>query len=300
MAITQNCAKLLFYAKTLGVSFEETITLGRMNLYATKTDISELENRYKTSAKTVEEVSFRDKYAEPLFEILGAKINQSLDFSDYEGASNLHDMNKPVPEAMHGKYSVVFDGGTIEHVFNFPVCITNCMRMLKPGGHFISIAPCNNLMGHGFYQFSPELYYRVFSPENGFEVVKMFIAAQGANDKMGDWYEVLDPEKVRTRVVLVNNSPAYLFVIAKKLKEKEIFTSAPQQSDYSFTWAYKKILENKEAVPQKGGALLRIKRIVPKPVKTFARNVYNLFFKESVATTDLGTIDPTHFRKFEG
>jgi hypothetical protein len=28
-------------------------------------------------------------------------------------------------------------------------------------------------MGHGFYQFGPELYYRAFSEENGFQVERL-------------------------------------------------------------------------------------------------------------------------------
>ena len=69
---------------------------------------------------------------------------------------------------LKNKYTLVIDGGCLEHIFNFPVAIKNCMEMLQEGGHFIGITPANNLMGHGFYQFSPELYFRIFSKENGF------------------------------------------------------------------------------------------------------------------------------------
>jgi hypothetical protein len=31
-----------------------------------------------------------------------------------------------------------------------------------------AVTPANNQMGHGFYQFSPELFFRVFSQENGY------------------------------------------------------------------------------------------------------------------------------------
>ena len=77
-------------------------------------------------------------------------------------------MNLPIGDDLKRKFSVVIDGGTLEHVFNFPVAIKNCMQMLDVGGHFFVHTMANNFMGHGFYQFSPELFYRVFSPENGF------------------------------------------------------------------------------------------------------------------------------------
>ena len=92
----------------------------------------------------------------------------SIDASAYENATMVHDMNLPVGDELKQKFSVVIDGGTLEHVFNFPTAIRNCMEMLKVGGHFFAHTMANNFMGHGFYQFSPELFYRVFSPENGF------------------------------------------------------------------------------------------------------------------------------------
>ena len=62
----------------------------------------------------------------------------------------------------------MIESGSLEHIFNFPVAITNLAGMLKVGGTLFVTTPANNLMGHGFYQFSPELMFRVFSDENGF------------------------------------------------------------------------------------------------------------------------------------
>ena len=49
------------------------------------------------------------------------------------------------------------------------------MKMVKTGGHLMLFTPANNYFGHGFYQFSPELFYRVLSKENGFEVRRMVV-----------------------------------------------------------------------------------------------------------------------------
>jgi hypothetical protein len=72
-------------------------------------------------------------------------------------------------------FSVVYDGGTIEHVFNAVQAFKNGMEMVRVGGHFIQVNPANNFMGHGFWQFSPELIYRVFSAENGFNIRGVFL-----------------------------------------------------------------------------------------------------------------------------
>ena len=131
---------------------------------------------------------------------------------------------------------MIIEAGTIEHVFNFPVAINNCMEALKIDGHFIAITPVNNQMGHGFYQFSPELFYRVFSEENGFKILKMIICASTDGPELMKWYEVADPKAVKERVMLVNNFPTDLLFIAKKTHDAAIFNHTPQQSDYVSTW----------------------------------------------------------------
>ncbi len=65
----------------------------------------------------------QDGYAEPLFEYLGANKAHALDYSDYEKPTVTHDMNEPLPEHLKSRYTVVLDGGSLEHVFNFPVAI---------------------------------------------------------------------------------------------------------------------------------------------------------------------------------
>ena len=299
MALTNNCVKFLFYAKQKGVSFQKTLMLGRLNLEATKDSIKENILYFKNNSKSLEEIDFKDDYSEPLFEILGSQISDSIDYSDYEKATIIHDLNNPIPAELKNKYTAIVDSGTIEHVFNFPQAIKNCMEMLSVGGHYIGITPVNNMMGHGFYQFSPELYFNIFSDENGFSVKHAIIYVQYPDGTAGDWYEVLNPKMVKSRVILVNNYPTYLIVLAEKLTNTEIFSSTPQQSDYRTLWSIKQSLkENKKPVNESYLKFL-YRRYMPKRIKIFLRNVYDLVNKEKVMTEDLGKIDETHYKKFE-
>src|SRR6267378_2811666 len=52
-----------------------------------------------------------------LFRLLGFGSSDihSMDYSSFEGADFIHDLNSPVPEAFFSKYDLVFDAGTIEH-----------------------------------------------------------------------------------------------------------------------------------------------------------------------------------------
>ena len=101
-----------------------------------------------------------DGFSETFFDRIGYPPMQSMDFSDYEACDYTHDLNDPLPETLKGKFDVIVDGGTIEHVFNTPQALDNVFHMLKDDGIFISINGMTGWAGHGFYQFSPELVWR--------------------------------------------------------------------------------------------------------------------------------------------
>ena len=195
--------------------------------------------------------------------LLGANKVDSMDASSYESATIVHDLNYPISEVLKSKYSVVLDSGTLEHVFNFPVAIKSCMEMLKVGGHYIGITPANNFFGHGFYQFSPELFFRIFDKVNGFKLVKMFFYVDDLNGC--DFYEVSDPNEVKSRVTLINSQRSYLFVIAQKLEIADIFMQAPLQSDYEhILWENK---SDSKLETEKLSFIQKIKNLIPLDLK---------------------------------
>lgn len=297
MGLTKNCSTLLFYAKSIGASFDKTLMLGRLFLYASREDIESDIAKFKNNARTPAEVVFKDKYSEPLFEMLGASQVDSMDVSDYEKATIIHDLNKPVPATYKNRFSVIFDGGTIEHVFNFPVAIKNCMEMLQVGGHYIGVSPANNLMGHGLYQFSPELYFSIFREENGFAVKKMILVTQDASQKFSDWYEIMDPRKVKSRVTLTNSNHTYLMVIAEKTAERPVFEKTPQQSDYETAWSVNEALQTNKSLKNESRLKFLYRKFTPRRLKVLAHNIHDLFTREEVVNEDLGKINAGHFRK---
>lgn len=296
MGLADVSARFLFYAKKRGVSFERSLMLGRQDLYCKRERIRALAEEFGVGAQVVDQTAFPDKYSEPLFRILGASVTDSMDFSDYEKANVIHDLNQPVPDSLKGKYTALVDGGTLEHVFNFPVAISNCMQMLAVGGHFIALTPANNQLGHGFYQFSPELYYRVLSAANGFRVKQMLVVTAGRTET--DWYEVADPEQVRSRVTLTNTRPVDLFVLAEKIADTPIFERPPQQSDYQLTWNTTESLQTNVKPQEISTAKFYYRKIVPMPIKNFIGNTMNLFKKPKELNEALGEINPDHFKKF--
>ena len=152
-------------------------------------------------------------------------------------------------------------------------------------------------MGHGFYQFSPELFFNIFNAGNGFAVKKMIVFTQDPDGKYSDWYEVSDPAKVKSRVVLVNSKPTYLMVLAEKKAEVSVFSTQPQQSDYQFLWATRKALKENKAPANEGRLKYVYRKFTPRPLKIFLRNLYDMFTKEKVTDENLGNINAEHFKK---
>lgn len=239
MGLDINGTRFICYAKNAGADYSQTATIGRHGLHLKPTELKNNLNEfgYACDANLVDSI-FNDNngYAEKLFRYLGADIVESFDNSSYERATHIYDMNKVIPDTFKERYSVVFDGGSLEHIFNFPVAIKNCMEMIKVGGHYLGVTPMNNLVGHGFYQFSPELYFSVFTEENGYEILDV-IAYETHRKK---WFSVKSPQSVGGRVSLANSNPTYLLIIAKRIERKTIFESAPQQSDYVAAWKQEK------------------------------------------------------------
>jgi len=235
MGINLTGARFILHAQRTGVCLADTVTLGRQTLYVTVQDFTKLFASFGLNLPMPEArklYSESNGYSEAFFRRLGAARVESIDASAYENASIIHDMNLPIPSGLRESFTAVVDGGTLEHIFNFPTAIQNCMDMLRIGGHFLAITPANNFMGHGFYQFSPELYFRVLCPENGFSDTTVFLSECCPPY---DWFEASDPEKVRSRVLLTNYCETYMMVVSRK--ERSVTLSQfPQQSDYVRTW----------------------------------------------------------------
>ena len=171
------------------------------------------------------------KPVDDFYRALGATEINYLDYSDFEGATLVHDLNQPLPERYHERFDTVIDGGTMEHVFQYPTALKSCMQAVTLGGSIILITPATNMMGHGFYQFSPELFFRVFSQNNGYELGRILL--WHANS----WYHVADPESIRGRAELRTSKWGELCVSAKRIQIREIFASPPLQSDYVTEWS---------------------------------------------------------------
>lgn len=179
---TSSIKWLILMKKTYGISFDKTLTLGRQycsvaELKKCITQLKKIERKGdgKISEKDASTMYSRDGYADNALRYIGARTLDFIDYSDYELANIIHDMNKPISQEIMNSYDVVIDGGTMEHVFNYPQALSNAMNLVRPGGFLFIIAPTNGWCGHGFYQLSPCVFLDILTKENGFELKSVYL-----------------------------------------------------------------------------------------------------------------------------
>jgi hypothetical protein len=205
-------------------NFNKTITIGRQNIY-TRFPIKKLipiNTKYENG-------TYVDQLLKDYF---GSTIVDSIDASDYENATIIHDLNTPIPENLKYKYDTVIDSGTLEHIYNIPQALENVSFLCRPEGQIIHILPANNQCGHGFWQMSPELFFSLFSDKNGYEDTEVYLASPG--NARQNFYKVIKPEN-GSRVNIYSKYELYVYV-RTVLKTMEFSHKNVQQSDYMYYW----------------------------------------------------------------
>jgi len=176
----------------------------------------------------------RDVFADEFLRLLGAAEYTSIDRSDYEGASFLHDLNDPFPEKMRDHFDFVLDGGTLEHVFHYTAGLKHSLELVRVGWHFMTITP-QRVHGPRFLPILPGTFLRHFLRSNGFNIRKIVIYESYGRDTQ--FFEVRSPAQLGSRVELTTSPPVFIAVLAQKTATVPIFAQPPQQSDYVAVWS---------------------------------------------------------------
>ncbi|MBI3402972.1 MAG: methyltransferase domain-containing protein [Acidobacteria bacterium] len=280
MGIIRSNAAFYLEARARGVDFSRTLTLGRQRLYLTPADLTALAAQYRPDLRDhLDDLRYGEPADAFLQRFLDVRDLQALDHSAYEGAAITHDLNAPLPAPLHERFDVVIDSGTLEHVFNLPTAIASCMQLVKKGGTLFLSSPANNMCGHGFYQLSPELFFRLFKDVNGFSLARLVLVAHpfpGAElSPRQTWYDVVDPAEIGARAPLMTRTPAFLMMEAVRVEIVPILATPPQQSDYVARWSAEAGAGSRGA----GGGIRRaIFRRLPPRLKALATGWYQRSF----------------------
>jgi len=225
MGVDLIAAQFLAFAKKKQ-DFGRTVTVGRQKMDVDPPDQVRFARKIGMPVYDVTQ-----KYAESfLTRGLGATCAESLDASSYEGATILHDLNLPFRQTPP-VFNTIIDCGTLEHVFNVPQALLNLSQLCSEEGQILHVVPGTNYLGHGLYQFSPELFFSYYSSGNGYRDTEIFLANTSYKDY---WYRVRLPQNGERHEIL---TPAQFLMCVRTVKEKRsALPQTVQQSDYLHVW----------------------------------------------------------------
>lgn len=161
----------------------------------------------------------------------------ALDYSDYEGADILFDLNSSdIPHELKEKYDFVINGGTLEHIFNISNAIKNISELAKVGGIIYHVSPLAGWIDHGFFSISPTFYIDYYQ-ENKWEIksVKIeFLNESGSSLYSQDCRLFSNSLEINEYIKSINNND-YQHILLQCVVEKtaaDIINNNPTQGYY--------------------------------------------------------------------
>ena len=201
---------------------------------------------------------------------LGADEVLALDYSGFEGAELVLDLNQPVRAGLHGRFQGVLDSGTLEHVFDVRAALSNVARMLRVGGRVIHISPCNNFANHGFYQFSPALLAD-FYQANAFAELQVYVAEEVGVDYQSSFWDMFQIDPGSPPVLMKSRRRLLLVVVAQKTATSTS-DRVPLQGFYAQLFGSPAAATQDSSTLQASGGLLgKLKQVLPVRVKSWVR-----------------------------
>jgi len=87
---------------------------------------------------------------------------EAIDVSAYEGAEIIHDLSTPVPDDLKDQFDFIFDGSTLDNVFNAAIAMQNIHDLLKPHGRCVMINWSNSTPS-AYSMLSPDWFMDFFA-----------------------------------------------------------------------------------------------------------------------------------------
>lgn len=169
-----------------GIDGGRVLCLGVQDVHATHEQLEEMMRAAGLSPVEIpanerrfthSQIVHRDRrcaHIKDVFRMLGYAETDTIDFSDAESPDIIHDLNNPIPEDLKGRYDLVFDIGVVEHVCDIFQALTNCMALVKMGGHVSHLVPLHGWHNMTYFNFQPMYFQEVYTA-NGFELTQTYI-----------------------------------------------------------------------------------------------------------------------------
>jgi hypothetical protein len=170
----------------------------------------------------------------------------------------LHNLNIAISAHLIEHFDSGIDFGVMEQIFNASTAFHNAVQMIKVGGYYLAALPANNTVGHGFYQFSPELFFSLLTEKNGME--SPLLLAREMTPR-GRFRIIPNPSDIGDRVLIESWREIYLFVASRKIASTPSSLDV-NQFDYVLHWTQNTKLHSK--TNQKSPVIQFLKPVVQK------------------------------------
>jgi hypothetical protein len=173
-----------------------------------------------------------------LFAGLGFSEMHSLDVSSFDGAEITHDLNQPgLGARIERPYDFVLDGGTLEHVFDVRTVLRNLFEAVAVGGYIMHMAPSNNHVDHGFYQFSPTFFYDYYATNNyRIDSIKFFRHSRDVHNVPWKFWDY-QPGALESTAFGGLDGGMYGVAACVQRTGRSTWDKIPQQGAYRKLWA---------------------------------------------------------------
>lgn len=179
---TAQIIKIIQMLKTNGTQGKTLAMLGKQALCTKEDLLLKILLSFGISYENIDKDNMMDSVQ--LFKMMGLKEVHVLDYSDYEGADIICDLNKELSVDLYQRFDYIIEGGTFEHVFDIARAMTNVSNMLKEGGIVYHGSPSDGWINHGFYSISPNFFMDYYF-DNGFDIISIEMQMEYI-DKNGD------------------------------------------------------------------------------------------------------------------
>lgn len=171
MAIIKAAARLILRERASYAYAGPVLCLGVPDIYLTPAELRK-SSSYAGDIETDASGSFVS--ARSFFAALGLADITSIDIPGSSIApDHIHDLNRPLPDALAGRFGLVVDPGTTEHVFDIRAGLSNIVHALRPGGVVVHFVPIYSYNG-GYFSINPNVLHD-FYLANGFLDVRSFV-----------------------------------------------------------------------------------------------------------------------------
>ena len=218
MGIAPGAAELLFRCSKKIKFKGKLLQLGNQKIICSKKKFIKLKNKYHN--KNIK-INSEEKFDSNLFfKLLNFNQVQSIDVNNYENATIIEDLNFPVKKKYYEYFDFIYDGGTLEHIFNISQALNNLCKIVKTKGYIMHLSPVNNYIDHGFYSINPTLL-KDYYEQNNFKILEINLIKQNFNLEKDYSWEVFEYEPniiSNYNHWKWNNKRMLVWLVAKKIK----------------------------------------------------------------------------------